>query len=393
MLLALLLASGSGAPSFEVRTIRDAVHRGEPAALEGTKLVLRSAGGTVAVECGDMLSAIAVQTPLRGTTPSSLLELADGDLLYGSVESGKGDLLHFRGAGEDLLDVGVGNLRRWIHLGNAGSRPPETFAPATDGDRLYVATAGGLDHLDGTLSALDGDGFVFESALGKTRKTFAEAVALVLAPEAEPKPSTELLALVELGDGTRVTGRLAGLEEGSLTLVPNWTKGLRVRLDRIASIRFRNGRYVYLSELEPAEAVETPFFGGSDALRFPFQRDRSVGGGPLRCGGRTWSRGLGLHSRTVLRYALDGKYDRFRALAGIDDEVLSFAASGSALLRVAVDGKPAFESPPLRAGGEPVPLPEIDVRGAKDLRIEVDYGEDFHVGDRVDLLEPVLIRG
>ncbi|MCI0588939.1 MAG: NPCBM/NEW2 domain-containing protein, partial [Planctomycetes bacterium] len=62
-------------------------------------------------------------------------------------------------------------------------------------------------------------------------------------------------------------------------------------------------------------------------------------------------------------------------------------------LRVAVDGKPAFESPPLRAGGEPVPLPEIDVRGAKDLRIEVDYGEDFHVGDRVDLLEPVLIRG
>ncbi|MGH7151786.1 MAG: hypothetical protein ACREIU_13865, partial [Planctomycetota bacterium] len=84
MLLPFLLVATSGAPVFEVRTIQDAVHRGEPSALEGTKLLLRTAGGTVALECGDMLSAIAVQTPLRGSPPSSLLELADGDLLYGS---------------------------------------------------------------------------------------------------------------------------------------------------------------------------------------------------------------------------------------------------------------------------------------------------------------------
>src|SRR5262245_42182866 len=224
MLLLPLLVPASGAPVFEVRTIQDAVHRGEPSALEGTKLVLRTAGGTVSIECGDMLSAIAVQPPLRGPSPTSLLELADGDLLYGAVDSGKGDLLHFRGVGEDLLDVGVGSLRRWIQLGNSGGRAREAFAPAAEGDRLYVAAAGGLDHLDGTLSALDGDGFVFESAIGKSRKSFGEAVALVLAPEGGAKPATDLLALVELGDGSRVTGRLAGLAEGSLTLVPSWAK-------------------------------------------------------------------------------------------------------------------------------------------------------------------------
>jgi hypothetical protein len=379
--------------AFEIRTVEEALHRGDIAGLSGTRLEVATSSGTVGIDCRDVLCATAIQPPVVGPSPSSLLELADGDVLFGTVDSGKGDVLSVHGPGEGLLEVAVGSLRRWIHLGNAAGRSAESFAPAPDADRLYLPAPGGLDHLDGTLSGFDGDGFTFESALGKTRRTFAESAALVLAPEGSPPARSDLLALVEFGDGSRLTGRLVGLEGGELSIAPSWAPLVRFRLDRVASIRFRNGRYVYLSELEPIEAVETPYFGGADALRFPYQKDRSVGGGRLRCGGRVYARGLGLHSRTVLRYGLEAKYARFRALAGIDDEVLGFAFSGSALLRIAVDGKVVYASPPLRAGGEPLRIPEIDLKDARELRVEADYGEDFHVGDRVDLLEPVLVRG
>src|SRR5689334_1004296 len=48
------------------------------------------------------------------------------------------------------------------------------------------------------------------------------------------------------------------------------------------------------------------------------QTGRSVQGGPLRIGDRTFSHGLGTHARSEIVYDLDGHYERLSAWVGID---------------------------------------------------------------------------
>ena len=375
----------------EVRTVDDARVRGEIVGLDGDRLVLRTAEGRAEAPCREILSASFIAPPKVRREFPSLLQLSNGDRLFGAVETGKGDRLRFRPGGRDPIELPVAAIRRFVNLERARDRDPEEFVGAPEGDRLYLPAPGGLDHLNGTFASFDGDGVLFESALGRSRKSLADLVALVLAPEEPSRSDERLLALLDLADGSRMTGALTGFGEGAFEVALQVGPSLKVALDNLVAFTFRNGRYVYLSELEPAETTETPYFGGPDAMHFPPRRDRSVGGGPLRCGGKEFARGLGLHSRTVLRYLLGGKYSRFRAAVGIDDEVREFAFSGSAILRVFADGKLAFESPPLRAGEEPVRIPDVDLKGVREVRVEADYGEDFHIGDRVDLLDPVLI--
>jgi hypothetical protein len=121
---------------------------------------------------------------------------------------------------------------------------------------------------------------------------------------------------------------------------------------------------------------------------FPYKVDRSVGGGPLLLGKRQFSTGLGLHSFCELSWKLDGKYEVMVAVAGIDDA----ATGGDAILTVLVDGKPAGDAMRLTGGEKPVPI-RIELDGAEELAVRVDFGPDkLDVGDHVDLAGARLIR-
>ena len=82
-------------------------------------------------------------------------------------------------------------------------------------------------------------------------------------------------------------------------------------------------------------------------LSWPYHNDRNVTGGLLRCGGRLYLKGLGVHSAARLSYALDGRYRRFQAELGIDD---STGGRGSVEFRVLVDGRQRYASGPIRGG-------------------------------------------
>jgi hypothetical protein len=379
-------------PDAEFVTVDEGRIRGEIVGLEGAQLRVRTSEGERFLRCADILSVVFSREEEPLGAPHSMIELVNGDRLLGRPVAGEADLLTFRLQSRQALDLSVSALRRWVRIAGSEGRSPEDYAGNPEADRVYRIAEGGLDHLDGTFLAFEEGGFRFESPLGESRFSFEEAVALVLLLAEPPPESKELLALVDLVDGTRLTGRLESFEGGAFQV--SLAAGPRVLLPvrDLASMGFRNGRTVVLSDLEAASIEEVPFFGGPDALRFSVGRDRSVGGGPLRCAGREFARGLGLHARTRLRFALAGAYRAFRASVGIDDEVLRFPRSGSAIFRVILDGKTAFESAPLRAGSEPVRIPEIDVSGVDDLVLEADFGDGDPVGDRVDLLDPILVR-
>jgi hypothetical protein len=110
--------------------------------------------------------------------------------------------------------------------------------------------------------------------------------------------------------------------------------------------------------------------------------DLSCEGRLLTLGGLVCDRGLGVHAKSELRYALDGKPGkRLRALVGVDDET---RGRGAAVARVLLDGREAWNSGLLRGGAPPIAL-ELELGKAKALTLLVDYGpEDDDSGDHVD---------
>src|SRR5262249_43410308 len=86
-----------------------------------------------------------------------------------------------------------------------------------------------------------------------------------------------------------------------------------------------------------------------------------------------------VHSRCVLTYDLGGEFAQFRALLGFDEDA---GERGRVVCRVSADGRELFVKPDFRSTEKPVPI-DVALKGAKQLRLEVDFGDDEDVGARV----------
>jgi len=113
------------------------------------------------------------------------------------------------------------------------------------------------------------------------------------------------------------------------------------------------------------------------------RRRRSVGGNPLRAGGRQFERGIGTHPPGSFVIRLDGGSKRFTALVAIDDEV---GRRGTVEFIVEADGKRLWTSGVMRGGQPPKPV-DLDVTGVKLLRLVVTVGGDGYGNDHADWLD------
>jgi len=152
-------------------------------------------------------------------------------------------------------------------------------------------------------------------------------------------------------------------------------------LNKLARLDFSKGKLSYLSDLDPIEKDET----STEDLVFPYRRDRNLYGGPLRLKGETYSKGLALHSRTVLTYDLGSEYQLFRAVLGVDDVVRS--ENGAAVyvkVIIEADGRELFRGD-VRSKDDPKPL-ALDVKNVRRLRISV-VSPLLDLGNQVDLCD------
>ena len=111
-------------------------------------------------------------------------------------------------------------------------------------------------------------------------------------------------------------------------------------------------------------------------------------GGPLSIGGRGFESGIGVHSRSVLTYELDGQYREFTAQCGLDDAA---GLMGDVSASIVVDGEVKWEERHMRGGTQPRAV-RIDVSGARTLKLRVDFGGNGDVRDRFDWADAALIR-
>ena len=134
-------------------------------------------------------------------------------------------------------------------------------------------------------------------------------------------------------------------------------------------IDFSQGKIVYLSDLK-AESVEwTPFIAAGKPLAswsefFRPRNDQSLRSGPLEVGGKVYKKGLALHSRTTMVYRLPGQFQRFKAIAGIDDR---FRPRGNVRLVIRGDDRVLVKLTVAGTDEQPQPI-DLDLSGVRRLR-------------------------
>jgi NPCBM/NEW2 domain len=285
---------------------------------------------------------------------------------------------------------------RGVAFGDAAARAAVLAFDKAAGNGEDVVTRRGKsegDRVSGTIIRIGREGVVVANDLGELVLAPRDVMAATLATDAgEVEDDGAPRIEVDLRDGGRMRGALRDLRRGELTIGSLLGEATKVATERIDRIRIASDRFDWLSDLTPSKVEETPYFGDAEDFLFPWRRDLSVTGKPLASGGLRFGKGIGLHSRARLKYDLGGAYSAFSARAGVCDEVARLGLTGSTVLRVYVDGALAFESAEMVAGAAPLELPPIALNGKQALEIEVDYGKGGDIGDRVALLDPLLVR-
>jgi hypothetical protein len=317
--------------------------------------------------------------------------LSNGDRIPGHVRDLARERLRLRpaweGAAEMSLPVSVLSvlwLEERVGPDSAallrdlpGERRPRDLVLLRNGDRI-----------EGTLTAINGASLHVEVEKKDVTVERDRATAVAFSTDlARPLRPRGVFGRLVLRNGCRLSLASAHTDGGLLVAKAVFGETVRVDLDQVAALDLLQGRAVYLSALKPRRETHTPFLG----VRWPYLVDRNAGGGELRLGGSTYDRGLGMRARTGITYDLGAGYRRFEAVVGLDDRSGRSGRSGSARVRVLVDGEPrdlGFDGE-LARRDKPRSL-RVGVTGAQELTLEVDFGRP---GDApVDWADARLIK-
>ncbi len=210
----------------------------------------------------------------------------------------------------------------------------------------------------------------------------AKVYGLVLAHKNE-RPDHTGQCLVRLKDGSSLWAAVKDMANGRLDLRVADKLDLARPWDAVCRLDVRSSRCAFLSDLDPIEAIEEPLV----TYAGPWRRDRNVLNQPLTLGKTVYEKGIGVHSRCRLSYALDGKFDLFAATVGID---ASTGGKGDCVFAVLADGKELFRKQ-MRGPDAPADV-RVKVAGAQRLTLLVDWGEDLDLADRADWCDARVIR-
>ena len=230
-------------------------------------------------------------------------------------------------------------------------------------------------------------------AIETVSRQFVRMLELVTPPLTAVPDDDKLgpLVVVRLKAGDLLCGRVTRLNDQALTLKTNFMGERDIPRALLAAAFLygaplnQNAGLTWLSSIAPEKSIHTPVFDAE----FPARMDASVDGNDLRVQTLAFERGIGVHSKSELVYALDGAPRRFVAVAGIDNETLG---RGGVLAKVLADGKELWSSGEMSAKDAPKTI-SVDLSGAKSLTLLVNYGADNDdSGDHFDWGWACVIR-
>lgn len=404
----LLLAAAS---DVSLTTLAGDQATGQLVRLDSDGAALKTAAGERSWEARDLLSLKPATAPQSQAAKAATvwIELIDGSELLATEYLVTKGLAKVTLLGGESVDIPTRSLhavrlkehssdlarssqlpRQWREIVEAQPAGDviiirKLSATEDDADKEGPMTAA-LDQLEGVLGDVTGDKvhFTFDGQAIPVDRAKVEGVVYFHPAGRElPDPLCRILDVA----GSRWNAKSLTLAGDTVQFVT--TSGVKgeLPLARVEGLDYSAGKIVFLSDVEPEIAEWTGVFGPNAAEAklaklFAPRRDRDFHGEPLVLHGQSYQKGLAIHSRTELRYRLDGKYSKFLALAGIDDRV---RPAGDLVLTISLDGNPLGEHR-IRGKDDAAKALEYDVRGGRKLTIVVDYGAGLDVADRLHLV-------
>jgi NPCBM/NEW2 domain len=311
-----------------------------------------------------------------------ILYVTGGDQFRGEPKSIENETLVWNSPAVGAVTV---PLKQVVAIGKSNQPSPASDAKRTED----VVTLANGDSVRGILSALAGGTLKVQSQGGEVPVPLENVASVLLATTGggggETPTASARAFRVRLADDSMVTGSaLVTSAGGKLTLT--LAAGKRdVPLASVTSIEQINGPVSWLSSRRPVENVQTPLL---DTAR-PARMDRTVAGRPIRFADRTYARGIGITPYSRITWdlpAAGGNYKAFRTQYAID----GLAPYADVTVRVKLDGKTVHERTGFTAG-ELSPVVLVPLNNAKQLTLEVDFGGNYNVQDRLNWIEPALI--
>jgi hypothetical protein len=354
------------------------------------------------VEVRDVLS-LRRDAPLPPFPTRPHLITATGDRIVGELLGGDARSVRFAPSVASLKrgeawSVPLTNTAAiWITEPPADTPPdPAKYAWVEGSKNRDIFRFRNGDTARGILRGLQPDARVptlrFRPDAGAERAVAAKELAAVALNPAllRPKKPDGPYARAVFADGSRVALTALAIDRGVLTGETLFGQKAVFPLAELVALDVVQGKAVYLSDLKPKKVEQGGFLG----VTWPWTADRGADGSPLKLlvagGESTFDKGLGTRPRTLLAYDLGGKYRRFEALVGLNPDA---GGRGAANVRVLVDGKAhrvGRGDRPL-AVGKAVAL-RLDVTGAKELVLEVDFGPAGSVEADVNWADARLVE-
>jgi hypothetical protein len=379
---------------------------------ESGRLVVRTPQRAVPL---DQVKSIRFQPPstMRQERRAAKVILTTGDAVRAQLQGGDEENVA-------LSSQGLGDLRVGLELIRA-----VIFDATPERERDLEASLGQPDDIDrvmlkdggsarGSVVALDGTKVVLNtnvrggSSMGTLQFDVSKVEMVAIAPLDDPPPPPQGLRVVAwLIDGTALTGKLVGLTGEELRLIhplgasagAGTTTELALSLARVEELTIENGAFVYVSDQQPEEVSQGfPPEYAFEADVWSWKKDRNVTGGALRLGGRVFAKGLGVHSRCVLTYRLNGVYREFKAVVGLDDSTryMGEPGLGAVVFRVLLDGEKAAREYPngiTQRKGQPPTEISVDVSNAQTITLVADYDPtSLHILGRANWADAHLIK-
>ena len=392
--IVVLLAALTATPTVDVTTVEGDTLSGALSQVTSEKVILAGEKGPRAVPIESVLSVRFPPHETRPEAPASstaVLFQAGGLLSCEAVTLRDRTLI-----ADPLLTESIEAplpaiaALRFRALDPAVSEDwSEVIENAPPRDLLVVRNGESLDRVEGTISALDQETLTF--LVGDQRVAIDRSkprlfgVAVAHSADAAEKSICDIR--LQNGDWISVSKLEYAGELLTATAAGGWK--IQMSLDSIAELDFGRGRIRYLSDIEPREMTHTPFLEVEFDKVFDVRRDRSDAGPdvPIRIEGTPYRKGLVIHSRTELLYRLNGEFQRFVAVAGIEDLV---RPHGSIELTITLDGKDVLQKT-ITGTDAPIPI-DLNVAGARNMTILVDFADNWDTGDHLALGEARLIK-
>jgi hypothetical protein len=392
ILVALTLLSAP--PQFEVQPLDGQKVVGGLVSMDGKQIVLETPAGRLPLELEKVASLAPKQKPAPPKQEARVwVELVDGSSLMAEEYTVQGVTARVKLLGGEVLDVptrDVATVRLQAGADAVAAEWARIVAMKLHSDVLVTAKGDSIDYHKGVLHDVTDKQVQFDLD-GEVLAVKRPKIFGLIYYHAKESEHAEALYTITDASGSRWSARTVTLAEKLDWKTPT---GLAVQrpLDQVAQIDLSRGKIVYLSDLKPESATYTPYFGMEKELpaRLQFFRprqDQGLDSKPLKLAGKTYTKGLAMHSRTEMVYLLPGKFSKLEALAGIDDE---FRPRGNVRLVLRGDDKVLLEAT-LTGADAPKPI-DVDLAGVKRLTVLVDFGEEMDVSDHLDLCNARIIK-